>query len=316
MLVAGSAGFVLSGALRGYAAEDKLPPQDPKEQGQKEDEHDYTIRSRSALVLLDVSVRDHNSRFVPGLVKENFKVFEDGKPQPVTVFDAEDRPVDLGILVDQSRSMTPKRADVLAAAQSLIEHSNRQDEVFVLNFNERVKPGLPEGVNFSNDVSQLSEALFRGRPEGRTALNDALTDGLEHLKLGMRDKKTLVVISDGGDNASRHTRIQTIEGVEKGTATVYVIGIYDPEDRDRDPGFLRRLADTSGGEAYFPSSTDELEPLCQGIAQEIRARYTVGYVPRESERDAIRSIHVRAEAPGLGHLRVRTRSRYRYEAEK
>src|SRR5207248_1383723 len=136
-----------------------------------------------------------------------------GHPQRITVFASEDLPVTVGILVDESHSMTPKRADVLIAAQTFIEESNPRDEIFVLNFNDTVTRGLSDNVLFSGDIRQLQSALYRGTPEGKTALNDAVVAGLNQLDLGKRDKKALILISDGGDNASRHKRAEMIEMV-------------------------------------------------------------------------------------------------------
>jgi Ca-activated chloride channel family protein len=281
---------------------------------QKSQLGDYTLRSDVVLVLLDVGVKDSEGRFIPGLSKDNFTVLEDGRPQKITVFDSTDRPVTVGILVDQSRSMTPKWRDVLTAAQTFIEESNRQDEVFVLHFNDRVMPGLPRNVPFSDDIKQLRVALTSGVPDGKTALNDAVIEGLQHLRLGRRDKKVLVLISDGGDTTSEHKRGDTLAMVERGLATIYTIGLYDATDPDHDPSFLRRLARISGGEAYFPASSPEMVPLCRRIAKEIRTRYTIGYLP-EARRGAksVRHIHVLAGAPGHARLRVRARTSYRYD---
>jgi Ca-activated chloride channel homolog len=174
----------------------------------------YRLSSEVRLVLLDVSVKDSRGGFVTGLSKENFNIIENGRPQNITVFDRDDVPVTVGIVVDESLSMTRKRAEVLTAAKTLIEESNRQDEIVVLNFNDRVRPGLPGDIPFSDDIQQLRFALPRGVPEGKTALYDAVVAGLRQLALGRRDKKTLVVISDGGDNASKHKRRDTLEMVE------------------------------------------------------------------------------------------------------
>jgi VWFA-related protein len=297
--VAGAGLFL--GRLRAHSQED-----DPVE--------DYIIRSEVRLVLVDVSVKDREGSLVSGLSQDSFSVFENGHPQRITVFDRDDLPVTLGILVDESRSMTPKRADVLTAAEAFIAESNRNDEVFVLNFNERVAVGLPPDVPFSDDALQLHDALYRGVPEGRTALYDAVAAGLEQLERGKRAKKTLVLISDGGDNASRHTRRQTIEMVERSIATIYTIGLFDAEDTDKDPGILRELARISGGEAYFPMSPKEMLPVCHRIARDIRARYTVGYLPPAgTAAKMLRHIQIRVSAPGYEKLITRTRSSYLYE---
>ncbi len=201
---------------------------------------DYTKRIEARLVLLDVSVRDSAGRLVSGLNKDNFRVLENGQPQKISAFDNHDEPVTVGILIDESASMSPKRTHVLAAAQTLIEESNPRDEVFVLNFNDKVTFGLPAGMLFSDDPKRLRAALHRGRPQGKTALNDAVISGLERLEQSRQDKKTLILISDGGDNASTHRRQQMLDGVERSLATIYTVGLFDPEDSGpRSPALAR-----------------------------------------------------------------------------
>jgi Ca-activated chloride channel family protein len=282
--------------------------------GDGDDQEDLIIRAETRLVLLDVSVKTPAGGFVSGLSKENFTVVENGRPQPIMTFDDGDMPVTVGILVDESRSMAPKRPAVLTAALTFIGESNPKDEIFVLNFNDKVTPGLLSPTLFSDDIQELRLALFRGVSEGRTVLNDAVVAGLDQLNLGMRDKKALVLISDGGDNASTHTRRETIDRVERSTATIYTIGLFDVDDADRDPGILRQLAGISGGEAYFPPTPADTIPACRRIARDIRARYTLGYVPSAGKSaNNVRNIHVGASAPGHGKLIARTRSSYRYD---
>jgi Ca-activated chloride channel homolog len=273
----------------------------------------FIIRSEVRLVLLDVAVTEHNGGSVAGLNAEDFGVTEDGLRQTITVFANNDIPVTVGLLVDESLSMAPKRAEVLAATETLISKSNPKDEIFVLNFNESVKRGLPEGVPFSDDISQLRAALQRAKPEGRTALNDAIIEGLQQLNVGRRDKKTLVLISDGGDNASHATRREMLNRVEKSLATIYTIGLSSPGDPDRNLGLLKELARTSGGEAYFPTDLANLSTICGAIAKEIRSRYTIGYAPPAGSFGALRHIRVYVSAPGHSGLTARTRTSYRYE---
>jgi VWFA-related protein len=277
------------------------------------DEPDYVIRSDVRLVLLDVSVKDRDGGLVVGLSKDDFRVDENGARQNITVFANNDVPVTVGILVDESRSMAPKRAEVLTAATTFIEKSNPKDEIFVLNFNDTVKRGLPRHMLFSDNIKQLRAALSRGIPEGRTALNDAVVEGLQQLSQGRRDKKTLIVISDGGDNASVHSRREMLDMVERSLATIYTIGLFNDGDKDQDPGILRKLARMSGGQAYFPDSAEEMTGVCQGIAKEIRTRYTVGYPPPPDKGRLERRIRVRVSAPGRAGLIARTRPSYRYE---
>jgi VWFA-related protein len=276
-------------------------------------QQEFTIRSEVRLVLLDVSVKDRAGAFVPGLSRENFNVFENDVLQPITVFAREDLPVTVGILVDESQSMSHKRADVLAAAGTLIAEGNPQDETFVLNFNETVRRGLPGGQLFSNDIQQLSTALYRGFSTGRTALYDAVFDGLRQLDMGHRDKKALVLISDGGDNVSVHRRREVLGELDRGMATVYAVGLYDADDPDRSPGLLKHLAEVSGGEAFFPASSADMTDVCRGIAKDIRTRYTVGYVPKSSNGGSLRHIRVGVTAPSHARLVARARTQYRYD---
>lgn len=280
-----------------------------------EEQDEFVFHSEARLVVLDVSVENHDGGYVSGLSKENFKVFENNRQQPITVFAHSDLPVTIGLIVDESRSMSPKRPAVLTAALSFIAESNPADQVFVLNFNDKVKPGLIAPQQFSDNREELRAALFRGVSEGRTALFDAVVDGLAQLQLGQRDKKALVVISDGGDNASLHTRHQTLDRIVGSTATIYTVGLFDADDPDRDPGILRQLAQISGGRAYFPEDVSEMVPVCRRIARDMRSRYTLAYLPPAGkDLKAVRSIRVEASAPGHAAMIARTRTSYRYEA--
>jgi Ca-activated chloride channel family protein len=276
---------------------------------------DFLIRSDVPLVLLDVSVQDHSGNFVSGLTKENFRVFENGRPQSISVFTGQDVPVTAGILMDQSFSMTPKVTQAITAAMTLIHESNPHDEVFIVHFNNKVKFGLPKQIPFSGDRQQLQAALLGETPRGKTALYDAVEAGLEHLTQGRRDKKTLIVISDGGDNASHTTRQDMLAKVESSLATVYTIGLFDEDSRDRDPRILSQLARISGGDVYFPHDPSGMVPACRRIARDIRARYTVGYAPAaENGKNNWRNIRVEVAATSHGKLVARTRRGYLYGA--
>jgi Ca-activated chloride channel homolog len=274
---------------------------------------DYTIRSDVRLVLLDVSVQNRHGAFITDLPRASFTVLENGRPQQLTAFEHTDVPVTVGILVDESISMEPKRAQVLAAARSFIAASNRQDEIFVINFNDRVQRGLPPGTRFSDNISELSAALFRGVSEGRTALYDAVLAGLDELESGHCQRKALVVISDGADNASVHSRREMLDRVAGSLATVYAVGLFDREANDSDPGVLHKLSQISGGVAYFPREQEQMLPVCREIARNIRSRYTLGYVPQAaSNAEALRRIQVKVQAANYSGLTARARSSYRY----
>jgi len=166
---------------------------------------DFKISATVDLVVLDVSVKDKQGGFVSGLNKDDFRVFENGKLQTITQFSNKDQPVTVGLVVDNSGSMAPKRPQVVTAALVFVGASNPLDEMFVLHFNDKVEHGLPDLVLFSDDIQQLRAALWRGPAAGRTALYDAVLAGLHQLDMGRQAKKTLIVISDGGDNISKHT---------------------------------------------------------------------------------------------------------------
>jgi VWFA-related protein len=287
--------------------------QQQKDPAKSDSGEDYVIRTTSRLVLLDVSVKDPQGGFVTDLSKDNFKIFEDGKLQSISQFASADIPVAVGLVVDESGSMRPKRPEVLTAALVFIQASNPLDEMFVVNFNEKARRGLPDDMPFSDNIGQLREALWRGTPEGRTALYDAVELALRQLELGRREKKTLVVISDGGDNVSRHNLQDVMHDVLQSLTTIYAIGIFDEDDPERNPAVLEKLAHVSGGEAYFPKELDKIVPICRQIAKDIRTRYTIGYIP-SPEGKPERRIKVQAFSPHNAKLVVRTRTQYLFPA--
>jgi Ca-activated chloride channel family protein len=275
-----------------------------------QDAQNYTIRTTSRLVLLDVSVKSRDGGFVSGLTQDDFKVYENGKLQQITQFANADIPVTVGILVDESGSMRPKRSEVIVAAVEFIKSSNPQDEVFVINFNEKARHGLPDTVLFSDNIDQLRAALWQGVPEGRTALYDAIEMALHQSDMGRRDKKTLLLISDGGDNISVHKFPDVMHDVLESLVTIYTVGIFDEDDPERNPGVLKQLAQVSGGASYFPKSLEEVVPICRQIAKDVRTRYTIGYIPELNNGKPERQIKVQASSSSGEKLIVRTRTRY------
>jgi len=270
---------------------------------------DFTIQTTTRLVLLDVSVKDAAGGFISGFAKDNFKVFENGKPEEISQFANSDVPVTVGIAVDESGSMRPKRAQVLTAALVFIQASNPMDEMFVVNFNEKARRGLPDEFLFSDNTQQLRSALWQGASEGRTALYDAIELSLHQLEFGRQAKKTLVVISDGGDNHSTHTLQEVMRDVLSSLVTIYTIGIYDEDDPEKNEGVLKNLAHVSGGVFYHPMDLPEIVPICRQIAKDIRTRYTIGYVP-SVEGKIVRHIKVVATSADHPKLTVRTRTSY------
>jgi Ca-activated chloride channel homolog len=270
----------------------------------------YTISDNVDLVLLDVSVKNPHGGFVNGLKKSNFQVFEDGHARKITHFASVDTPVTVGLVVDNSGSMRNKRPEVVTAGLAFAKSSNPQDEFFVVNFNNSVVRGLPPHVPFTDDLQILRAGLYYGEPVGQTALYDAIAYGLHHLDGGHRDKRTLIVVSDGGDNVSHLSFSQLMVWVVASRATIYTVGLFDQNDQELNPGILRKLANVSGGEYFQPAVLDQVIPTFEKISKDIRNRYTVGYIPDETgDRREVRSVKVRAQEKGR-KLSVRTRTNY------
>lgn len=263
------------------------------------------------LVLVHATVCDRQDRFVSGLPEEDFSVYEDGVSQQIRLFRNEDIAVTVGLVVDHSRSMRPKIFEVITAARGLVHSSNAEDQMFVVNFNENVTLGLPGTMTFTGNSGELERAISRGPATGMSALYDALVQALERLQEGSWDKKVLVVISDGADNASTHTLAQVLEIAGKSNAVIYTVGLFANADVDANPRVLDRLAHATGGKAFFPSELSALVAICKGIARDIRSQYTIGYVSTNAARDGrYRAIRVDAQSTGHGKLYVRNRAGY------
>ncbi len=272
----------------------------------------FTIRASVDLVVLRATVRDGKGAPVAGLGKEDFQVFEDKIPQQIEFFSHEDVPVTVGLVIDNSGSMRSKRSDVINAALAFARSSNPEDQVFVVNFNEHVSMGLPGNVPFTGNQEQLERALSRNKANGLTALYDAVAVALEQLKKGKWDKKVLILISDGGDNASRHKLAEIVTMVNQSSAIIYTMGIFDANDDDRNPRMLKQLSRISGGESFFPESLQKILPICQQIAHDIRNQYTISYAPANRKSDGTyRAIEVKARKTSTrGRLIVSTRAGY------
>jgi Ca-activated chloride channel family protein len=269
------------------------------------------IQVTTTLVLLPVSVTASDGAFVSGLKLDNFRVFEDGRLQTPTVFDEHDAPVTVGLVVDHSRSMGAKLPDVLSAVTFFVHSSNPQDEMFVVDFNDDVSIELMKGKPFSNDAKDLKEALTAVSARGRTALYDAVSEGLHHLQYGHLEKKALIVISDGGDNASHLKYAQILAQARQSQAVIYSIALLGAANEEENPALLRRLCKDTGGIAYFPHAGESVATASAEIARDLREQYTIGYPPPNINRtDAFRKVEVKVTCPGRGRMRVRTRPGY------
>jgi Ca-activated chloride channel homolog len=311
--------FVSAGNLRAQSpqqAEQQQtvipPPPPPVSQDQS-----HRIRQNVDMVVLHATVTDKKGNFVPNLQKENFRVYEDKVEQRIAVFQRRDIPVTMGLVIDNSGSMREKRAQVAAAALVFVKTSNPQDEVFVVNFNDEYYLDTPG--DFTSSMADLEDALSRIDSRGSTALYDAVVGSLDHLKKGHRDKRVLLVITDGDDDASRESFAQTIKVAEESDAAIYAIGVFSEDDRRHDRSMVRHservlkeLTEATGGMAYFPKDLNDVTPVCEEVARDIRNQYTLGYYPTNSAKDGtFRRVEVEVlPPPGLGKLNIRSRTGY------
>ncbi len=268
-----------------------------------------TISVVTSLVVLPVRVTGADGDFVPGLTQEQFRVYEDGRQQPITLFRQEDTPVTVGLVVDHSSSMGPKLQSVSAAVSAFAQSSNPQDEMFVVDFSDSVSVKLPGGKPFTSNPRDLAQAVSAVSARGMTALYDAVAEGLNHLQLGRSDKKALIIVSDGGDNASARKYADVLELAHRSQAVIYAIGLVDAHEEEN-PDVLRRLCKDTGGLAFFPAEGQSVADISASIAHDLREQYTIGFTPEKRNGDSFRKIRVEVTAPGRGKLHVRTRSGY------
>ncbi len=286
------------------------PPQNPGQQK-------GVIKANVDLVVLHATVDDEKGEFVGDLKQDNFRVFEDKVEQKISLFSREDIPVTMGLVIDNSGSMREKRAQVNEAALTFVKTSNPRDEAFVVNFNDEYYLDLNE--DFTSDQKELNEALSRIDSRGSTALYDAIIGSLDHLKKGHKDKRVLLVITDGDDDASRKSFEYTIKVAEQSDAAIYAIGVFSEDDRKHSKGMVRHskkilteLATATGGLAYFPDNLEQVQAICAQVARDIRNQYELGYYPSNTAKDGtFRTVQVQVVAPkGHGKLAVRTRAGY------
>ena len=274
----------------------------------------FAIKQQVNLVELPVTVTDREGRFVSKLNMSNFRIYEDGRPQEITLFLNGDIPVTVGLVVDHSGSMAAKQLEVAEGAQAFVQASNPQDREFVVNFADEVSFGLRKDVSFTSNIDELRTALSSVSASGRTALYDAVAVALENLQKDSLDKKVLLLISDGGDNASKRNFAQVLRMAQTYNAIIYSIGLFDQNSADQNPKVLKKFSEETGGYAYFPMSHSEVISVCRQIAIDIRHQYLLGYSPADLGRSGYRKIRVPVTAPGRGRLLVRTRAGYYFPA--
>jgi len=266
------------------------------------------FRAKVENVTLAASVVDERRHLGTNLQKNDFVVYDDGEPQQIIECRREDIPVSIGILVDNSGSMREKRAAITKAVVNLVKASNSLDEVIVVNFND--EPYMDQ--DFTSNVSQMREALDRLDSRGGTALYDAVIASADHLaKAAKREKKVLLVVTDGEDNESRVSLEQAIRAVQdENGPTIYTIGILGSEGKQRRAKrALEAMSLQTGGVAFFPRNLEEVDEISQQVAHDIRNQYNIVYKPN-NPKEGYHTLKVVARASGYKDLQVRTKSGY------
>ncbi len=269
------------------------------------------FRTETRLVVLYATVTNGRGEIRTGLDRSAFRVFENGKAQPITLFRRDDVPVSVGLLIDNSGSMRPVRARVEAAALAFVRASNPDDEVFVVNFADHPKLD----VAFTRDIHTVEAGIARVDAIGGTALRDAVRFAEQYLREhATRDRRALLIVTDGRDNSSETTVEQIAREAERSDTVLFGIGLFADDHRARQGRQeLEDLTARSGGVAYYPKGIDQVGAVALDLAKQIREQYTIGYTPLNTALDgSYREVEVKASSPDKSErLSVRTRRGYR-----
>ncbi len=272
-------------------------------------QEEAVFRADTRLVVLHASVVNRHGHLVTNLQRQAFRVFENGAEQQLVMFRREDVPVSMGLIIDNSGSMRDKRRKVESAALLLVKESNPDDEVFIVNFNDEAYLD----VDFTGDVKKLEEGLTRIDSRGGTAMRDALSMSIDHLKKkGKRDKKVLLIVTDGNDNTSQISLEKLVEKAQQAEVLIYTIGLLSEEsrrERKRAERALKALTETTGGLAHFPGEQEQVEQIAVQVAHEIRNQYILAYSPSNQVMDG-NYRRIKVEVRGPNRPVVRTRSGY------
>jgi Ca-activated chloride channel homolog len=285
------------------------PPQDSTQ------DSGITLRVQTTLVQIPVAVTDSSNRFVLGLQKGDFHLFEDGVEQNIARFSGEDAPLSVGLVFDESGSMGYKLRTSQEAVSQFMKTMSSDDEAFLVEFSDNAKLS----VGFTSYPEKIQSALRAAQPAGLTAMLDAINLGLREMKEARNSRKAIVVISDGGDNHSQYTSAQ-IEGlVRAADVQVYAMGVFEPTvslglspEEVSGPRVLSEIATQTGGRAFAAALTGDLPSVAARIAVELRNQYVLGYYPKNQKRDGTyRKVEVKVSQPsGVSALKAHWRQGY------
>ncbi|HXG83834.1 MAG TPA: VWA domain-containing protein [Pyrinomonadaceae bacterium] len=278
------------------------------------DDDGKPISVKTDLVTMTLTVTDLYGRFVSGLSKDAFKVFDNNQEQEITFFSDTDAPISIGILFDVSGSMSGEKiAKSRKALERFIGTSHPSDEYFLIAFNSRAQLLLDR----TRDGESVLQKLTLVEPKSNTALYDACYLGIERVTSGTRQKKALLIISDGQDNASRYSFNEVRRLMKESDVTVYAVGIMGGGDSGSALGmqgqsFLDELTSVTGGKSFYPQTDVELDEIFERIALELRHQYSIGFTPNDFTPDGKwHKTKVKVNPPrGLPRLTVRSREGY------
>ena len=274
----------------------------------QEDEN-FKLNVNVDFTEVHVSVTDEKDHPIGNLQKANFRVFEDQREQQLSVFKHEDIPVSMGLVIDNSRSMEPRKERMDAAVLAFVRKSNPDDETFIVHFDDTARLNR----DFTTSISLLEETLASVRPFGQTAIYDALILALDHMRQAKQPKTAILLFTDGIDNASKHTVDEAIEAAERSHVAVYTIGLLSESGGEKAEDSLVRIARTTGGRSFFPLTVDEARTDMERVARDLREQYTLGYIPSNpSHAGEWRSVRVEVTPPaGLPRM-IKLIANYRH----
>jgi len=272
-----------------------------------------TFRADTNLVVIPVAVTDPLNRFVLGLQKADFHIFEDGVEQTVGHFSGEDAPLSIGLVFDESGSMDFKLRTSLDAAAQLLKTLNRDDEAFLVEFGDTARLS----VGFTAHSEEIQKALKNAKPGGLTAMLDGIDTGLHEMKKAKNPRKAIVIVSDGGDNHSKYTSAEIESLVREADVQVYAMGVFEPSfgltpEEISGPRLLSEIAKQTGGRAFSAALTSDLPSVAARIAVELRNQYVLAYYPKNQARDGkYRKVEVKLSQPkGVPPLKAHWRLGY------
>jgi Ca-activated chloride channel family protein len=272
-------------------------------------ESTFKLNVNVDLTEVHVNVTDEKDHPIGNLKLENFRIFEDRTEQKISVFKHEDLPVSLGLVVDNSRSMEPRKQRLDAAALSFVRKSNADDETFIVHFDDEVRLT----TEFTDSIPALEDALASTKPFGQTAIYDAVILALDHMEQAKHNKRAILLITDGVDNSSKHTLSEAIEAAKRSRVAVYTVGLLSVSGGQKAEDSLIRIAETSGGRAFFPNNVEEARTYMERVARDLREQYTLGYFPTNGNRNGSwRSIRIEVFPPQGMPASAKLNANYRH----